>query len=537
MSALFRHLNQRMQRVIPSLLGAETIPEHLIVRPADLWRGDAEIGQALCDGVFTYCGQQVQLHGECWQPVGLQSKWLAYLHGFEWLRDLRRVGSAAAQQQARALMDSWMVQYTRPRLFKGADFTPWDLNLIGKRVSLWIAHYDFFAADADPDFEDLFFTSLYRQASFLVKMLEASAEKTPAFTDPSCDMLQAAKGALFCGLAFEGHEAWVHKALEAVDRILRFYVHKDGMHLSRSPYLALKFLRTLLEVKAALQAGGHPVPDLIQDKIESLVPAVRFFRYADRHFALMQGAMRGDVHYIDTVLAQAAIKGRHLKQLKDSGYTKLSVGRSTILFDHGKNAQHSAPLSFEMNYGKDRVFVNCGSHESNPDWQQMLSSAAAHSALALDGETLAAQLKVFDCESDLKGDYAYVQAAHDGYLASAGLLHRRRLYLSQDGHDVRGEDALFAQIPLMRAQGGVVRFHLHPRITVSLMSDGQAALLRLPNGIGWRFQQSGGRLALEESIYAGDSDALPRKTQQLALHFSMAGEQLSLKWALRREGL
>lgn len=538
MSALLRQLNHQVNKVMPSLWRSEAIPERLIVRPVDIWAGDEASGALLCDGVFTRHGQQVQLHGECWEPVGISRMWLSYLHGFDWLRDLRAVGNAAARQQARALMESWMVQYTKPRLFKTADFTPWDLNLIGKRISLWIAHYDFFAADSAPDFQDVLFASLYKQAQFLMKALDVQEASDYGWhDDPSADLLQAAKGALCCGLAFEGHESWVHKALDHIDHIAGLYVKDDGMHISRSAFIAIRFLRTLLEIKSALQAGGHPVPDMVQDKIEAMVPAVRFFRYADKHFALMQGTMGGDMQYIDDILAQAAIKGRRLKNLDSSGYSKLSVGRSTALFDHGRSTQHCAPLSFELSYGKDRIFSNCGSHESNADWREMLSGMAAHNGLEMEGQVLSAQPRIFDYKYEASGQYAYVQAAHDGYIAQTGLIHRRSLYLSQDGHDLRGEDALFAQIPLVQAHGAALRFHIHPRVMVSLVSDGHAALLRLPNGVGWRFQQSGGALALEDSVYAGDYGIQPRKTQQLVVRFAAISDSCSVKWALRREGL
>ena len=539
MSNLLRNIHQQVGRVLPVLLGQDqNVPERLIVRPVDIWAGDEHSGALLCDGVFTRHGQQMQLHGECWEPVGANTMWLAYLHGFDWLRDLRKVGSAAARQQARALMESWIVQYPRPRFFKNAEFTPWDLNLMGKRLSLWIAHYDFFAADSDPDFQDMFFLSLYRQASFLVKMLDAKDGKNTVWQDMAeDDLLQAAKGMLFCGLAFEGHEVWVHRALDHIADITAHYIKPDGMHISRSAFIALRFLRNLLEIKSALHAGGHPVPDMVQDKIEALVPAVRFFRYADKQFALMQATMCGDVDYIDDVLAQAAIKGRRLKQLKDSGFSKLSVGRTTVMIDHGKSTQHLAPLSFEMNYGKDRVLTNCGSHESHSDWREMLAYMPAHNGLEIVGETLSRQIKIFDCQVKNAADYAYVQAAHDGYVSACGLIHRRRLYLSQDGHDLRGEDAVFAQIPLVQGYMASVRFHIHPKVLVSLVSDGSAALLRLPNGVGWRFHQSGGRLSLEDSVYSGDLGGDPRKTQQLVVHVPVNTEASHLKWALRREGL
>ena len=82
----------------------------------------------------------------------------------------------------------------------------------------------------------------------------------------------------------------------------------------------------------------------------------------------------------------------------------------------------------------------------------------------------------------------------------------------------------------------VIRFHIHPRVLVSLIQDGHEALLRLPTGIGWRFHQSGGVLALEDSVYMGQG-ARPRKTKQLAIYMQVDSERAKVKWALQREGL
>ena len=81
-----------------------------------------------------------------------------------------------------------------------------------------------------------------------------------------------------------------------------------------------------------------------------------------------------------------------------------------------------------------------------------------------------------------------------------------------------------------------IRFHIHPRVMVSLVGEGDEALLRLPSGIGWRFHQSGGILKLEDSVYLGE-DSRPRKTRQIVIYGSMSEPELRIKWAMRREGL
>jgi len=117
-----------------------------------------------------------------------------------------------------------------------------------------------------------------------------------------------------------------------------------------------------------------------------------------------------------------------------------------------------------------------------------------------------------------------------------GITHRRRLYLGAYGHDLRGEDKLTCSIGLQKQHEYAIRFHLHPRALVSLIRDGQEALLRLQNGSGWRFVQQGGvHLALENSIYLGEGTT-PRKTKQIVIYGNIESDFTEVKWALQREG-
>jgi uncharacterized heparinase superfamily protein len=60
-----------------------------------------------------------------------------------------------------------------------------------------------------------------------------------------------------------------------------------------------------------------------------------------------------------------------------------------------------------------------------------------------------------------------------------------------------------------------LRFHLHPGVKASLVQEGQAVLLRLPSGAGWRFRAEGANVAVEESIYVGGGDM--KRTNQIVI--------------------
>ena len=250
------------------------------------------------------------------------------------------------------------------------------------------------------------------------------------------------------------------------------------------------------------------------------------------------------------VFLHANNRAKVLNSLPHSGYERLAVGRGLIIMDTGKPAKwphdttsHAAPLAFEMSYGRERIIVNCGSHPTNAEWQDTLRFTAAHSSLTIDDRnaceihkdgSISRKPKKVSLHRDDMIEGALVDASHDGYLSVNGITHRRRLYYADEGNDLRGEDTLTCTTGMNKVHNIAVRFHLHPKVSVSLVKDGEEALLTLPGGIGWRFTASGATLVLEDSIYLGEG-IRPRKTKQLVILADMDIDTLQIKWALQRE--
>jgi uncharacterized heparinase superfamily protein len=122
----------------------------------------------------------------------------------------------------------------------------------------------------------------------------------------------------------------------------------------------------------------------------------------------------------------------------------------------------------------------------------------------------------------------WLEASHDGWKKGFGAIHHRRLYLSETGEDIRGEDFIDAA----QGQAFAIRFHLHPSVTANIQQDGEGVLLRLASG-GWRLRAEGAVLSLEESVYLGGPE--PRRSEQVVLTGHADGPQ-HVKWAITRLG-
>ncbi|MCB1556698.1 MAG: heparinase II/III family protein [Alphaproteobacteria bacterium] len=496
------------------------VPEGFIVTPVDSWPGHTEAGRFLCEA----------------PPVF--DRTASDYHDFGFLRDLKTLGGDQARRIARQSVEDWIAAYPV------WDSFSWNPDILGNRLMHWVVFYDFFGASADESFQDLFFASLARQARHLSRALPHGVEST--------ELLEGIRGLVFVGVSLQGRQSWLTQAMDLLETEVERQILADGCHRSRSPAALTRILQSLLDIRTALLAGRYPIPAPLDQTIDRTARALRFFRYPDKGFALFHGTQEGDIAFVDALLTRSNVKGRVLSRLQHGGYERLTQGRSLLMVDAGAPPRtlfdkgvHAAPLAFEFIYGKERIFVNCGTHPFDSVWQDALRATAAHNTLTIDHRNA--------CEIDGQGHLSrkarkvtlsreetpgaqLLEVSHDGYVPLNGVTHRRRFYLGNLGHDLRGEETLTCSVGLNRTVDIHLRFHLHPRVQISLIREGTEALLRLPGGAGWRFFHSGGDLSLENSIYLGQ-DSRPRKTKQLVVTGTMDSDRAQIKWALQREGI
>jgi uncharacterized heparinase superfamily protein len=121
-------------------------------------------------------------------------------------------------------------------------------------------------------------------------------------------------------------------------------------------------------------------------------------------------------------------------------------------------------------------------------------------------------------------------ASHDGYLAKFGVIHQRVLMMSEDGSRLDGEDSL-APAPGGRIRGDsdyALRFHLHPSVKASRLSDARGVMLVLPNREVWTFEALDDKVELEDSVFLAGNDG-PRRTAQIVIRQD-ARQVSSVRW-------
>ena len=520
-------------------------PDRLLLQPADMLPGDASRGSALLENRYAFAGQEVTAaagprpgvsqDGPPWRHTEAGEFWFRELHSFDWLRDLQALATQASRARARKLVLHWLDLHT------AIDPRPWSPDLLGRRVTAWLAHAEFLLKDSDSSFSKRFFRGLALQARHL--------SRTARNGEDGAERLLAYKGLLYSGLSLPDGERRAQQALKLLAAELGRQILPDGGHFERSPSAHLSVLRHLIDIRGSLIAAGQPAPEALNNAIDRMAPVLRAYRHGDGALALFNDSVENEPWLIDLVLAQCAAKGRAQDNAPHTGFRRVQAGRSLLIADLGAPARsgrrvHAGTLSFELSAGKERLIVNCGAWRGDDDnWRKALRATAAHSTLTVndtnscelfDDGSIGAGPTRFESQREDQEGASWLEAGHDGYRAPFGLVHRRRLYVAPDGNNLRGEDILMRADAANRGgRSFAIRFHLHPDVQASLVQDGGSVLLRPPSGNGWQIRAAGGTIGLNESVYTGDG-LTRRRSEQVIITGPVEAEETVIKWALRR---
>ncbi len=521
---------RRLMARLPSLSMAR-VPDAPAQPVRDRWPGDPARGAAILRGELERGG-----HRTAFKP-GLfgESKALPALrelaHSFVWLRDLRALGTDAARMRARALVSDWIATPVLDPVCERPD-------VAGARIAAWLGHYDFFAASADDVFRQKLMGRLLADARGLSAAMPPEQVDARAFT--------ALRGLIAAAVALPEHDGFLHRALRVLPQEIERQVFADGCHCERSPAQLLAVLQDLTDISALLKAGQAVQPPALGLAIDRIAPALRALRHPDGGLSLFNGTRETDLALIELALSQAGRATRGPSAMNQGGFHRLAAGKSVLIVDCGPppperldRFSHAGTFAFELSVGKDRLIVNCGAIPyASGEWHDATRSTAAHSTLVI-ADTNSSELrpdglgrrpeKVTVTRQGSEEGAHWLDLDHDGYLKPFGARHLRRLFMSDKGEDIRGEDSVIAATP----QPFTIRFHLHPAVTASLKTDGEGVLMRLPSGQGWEFRASGALISLEESIYLGGTE--PRRSEQIVLTVSHEDDQ-HVKWTISKGG-
>jgi uncharacterized heparinase superfamily protein len=530
-------------------------PEVADTLPQPMLYGDADRGLAMVAGTWKALGHAVPLEGRTvWASPLPDPRLEAERQSCLWLDDLAALGNRPARGLAQAWVQDWI------RRFGTGSGPGWQPEIAGRRAKRWATHAATLTDGLDRVAADRFWRTLAGQQRYLTNAWPTAA--------PGLPRLRALSGLVWSGLVLPhaGHAA----AVSDMGRVAGELIDAEGGTPSRSPEELAETLILLNWTARALEnAGRHASPEHLT-AIARGVPVLRSLRMGDGAMARFNGGGSGVPERIDQALAELKL-GVQMKPKLAMGYARLAGGRVVLVMDgadppggDAATSAHAGTLAFEMSVGRQPVVVNAGPGRAfGGDWAVLARQTAAHSTVEIDGrssarlETRGIAVRAFGAR--LVGGPSFVSvrqaqdatgqwllATQDGYVASHGLLHERRIFVDAKGMEARGEEILTVADARARAQfdrsgtdGAVpfaVRFHLHPDVEAEFDAARQLVTLALPTGELWVFRAAGGVVQLEESIRFDTEAPRPLPARQVVVHAEAVEYLGHVTWSFARVG-
>ena len=518
-------------------------PLRLLAVPRDHVQGDRRRGDALLAGKLVAGSEVLSLPDLDFAAVGASVPLARHLQGFSWLRDLAAAASREKGARiAEALAGRWLIAHGT-RIDEA-----WRPELWGERILFWTAYAPYILSSRDGGYRSALLNTLARGA----RHLNANADRAP----PGLRRITAWAGVVTASLLLQGGVARIARGEAGLGRALATGQFDDGGLVSRTPYEQTLLVDRLGLLRAAYAAGKQTLPDGFEAAAAAALAALEGVTTGDGALSSWQGGNPSEAARVSGVIDGCGMRARLLRQPRGWGFHRLSALGTAVVIDAAPppparmaQAGCASTLAFELCDGQQRLIVNCGGPGDLPsaipgELADALRTTAAHSALTVADTNSTAILAdgsigkgVTDVVIDRseENDFSRIDASHDGYVRSFGLLHRRTLVLGNDGKELRGTDRLTARTG-RRSKAAVpfaVRFHLASGIEPTITADGMGAILRSPGAPPWNFRSRGAAIAVEESLMI-DGRANPRRTMQLVLNGETAGGGAEVQWQFRR---
>jgi uncharacterized heparinase superfamily protein len=475
--------------------------------------------------------------------------WAAALMGFGWLRHLRAADSGITRSNARALVDEWIA------LQGSWHPLAWRPDVLSRRIISWLCQSTLILQDADVRFYRRFLRSLVRQVRYL-RHTAGDARRGVA-------RMQSVMALSYAALCIAGQARHIKSTTERLKHEIERQILPDGGHASRDPGAIVEILLELLPLRQAFASRNIAPPQALLNAIDRMMPMLRFFRHSEGTFAHFNGMGATPTDLLSTLLAYDETRGAPFSNAPYSAYQRLEAAGGVLITDTGRAPPiemsldaHAGCLSFEFSSPKaSLIVVNCGMPATGREnWRQLARSTAAHSTVTFNNTSSARFVELATFKRVLGGspmlggpsnvavtredrpDAIVLRAAHDGYADRFGIVHERVLTLAADGARLDGEDVFLdadggSQIRTSRDEFAV-RFHLHPTVKATRLTDGHGVMLMMSNKEVWTFSAPEDRVELEDSVYLAGSEG-PRRTAQIVIH-GQARAAARIQWSFQQ---
>ncbi len=439
---------------------------------------------------------------------GTHSKlWFYNLHYFD---DLCANNSHQRNDWHREMIEKWI---TDNPVGVGIGWDPYPLSRRIVNIIKWSL--------AGNNLEKHWNESLLFQTRYLEKNIEIHIMGNHLFSN--------AKALYFAGLYFSGKEAnrWRKKGENIIRRELREQILRDGGNFELSTMYHSIFLVDLLDIYNISRAFKKKLHLKIKDYIFQMYKWMKVMVHPDKEISFFNDAALCIAPSPDEITKyckrllgpknfdelDSEINSKNLIELSESGYTKICIGKISIILDRASigpdylpGHAHADTLSFELSHEQQRVIVNSGTSVYQDEKRRYIErSTSSHSTIEIDGKSssqiwgnfrVAKRAKIINSHTEKNDKLIKVSGCHDGYKRIGGSpIHCREWLIV--GNTLTITD---------RISGTGIHsikniLPLHPAIKVNQKSQNKVALECKGNNILSIEFGDHGRLEVQNSLY------------------------------------
>jgi len=450
-----------------------------------------------------------------------------YFHSFDFLNGIQELGKENLRIYSRELTKNWI---QKNRSWKSRT---WEDFVLASRICNWIKNYNFFFHTSDDSFKKEIFDSILKQIEHLVKNFSNLKRNS--------NLIRIIKALIYASIYIPNKNHYYQIAIFNLKSELNKQILKDGCHFQRNPKIHIQVLMDLLDIRAILNSTKKNVFFDLQNSINKMSVAYRFFLHKDNSLANFNGS--SDINYkiLKDLASEIPKPNKNPRELIYGGFQRIDAKNTTLILDCGvpKNYDatykaHSCTASFELSHKKNKIIVNSLSELD----ENIKKTTAAHSTLTLNNTNAYKILKnnhLSRVPSKLKVKRVeryganIIEIENYSYKNQYEAIHKRIIYMDKNGIDIRGEDNIYCPIELSFD----IRFYLDLRIKTLVTNNEKNAVLKLPNGAGWKFVSSLDKLnlVLNRSLNTNNQ---PARNEHIHLTGKTKELITVIKWSLKK---
>ncbi len=468
-----------------------------------------------------------------WKNYNINDRSYKKLHNFFWLFS---VDLKSSNEIIQSIIKSWIEKNS-----KYSDQV-WEIDILSKRIISWLSNSKLTYEDGNDDFKVQFNFIIRKQLKHLINQINKS--------NTLDDKIISCTAIILGGLCYQD-ENLRNYGFNLLRKIINNCLDKELFPKSRSLRQLAFYLKYLILIRELLKDSQHEIPDYLDETIYYLGRGYSYLIGNSNNSFLFNGNNETNNSDFDLYLKN---NGYNFKSDENiiGDYGFLKGKKMSIIMDLGNAPENqysqnyqSGPLSFELNYLGEKLICNSGYFQKIDHQLNNISrSSASHSTLTLNSSSVSQfffenngkkivnkNFKIIKKKVTSDKDKWILEGSHDGYFKRYGVIHNRKIEISNKDFVINGLDRLLKN-KNHKSVIFEIRFHMYPGTKVTKTIDGNTILIDMKNA-GWKFTCENQKINFETGLFFGKKNNYS-ENQNIYIYGKTSMNDESINWIFQK---